>query len=69
MTMTHSHHRHYRRRLDVASLALLLVGIVFGTIAYWLIVDRDLNPLALAPAVIAVTLGASHLVKHEADRG
>lgn len=68
MTMTHDH-RSYRRRLDTASLLLLLIGLGFGVFAYWLVTDHGLNPLVLAPAVVAATIGATHITKREADRG
>ncbi len=63
MTMTHSH-----RRLDVAGLALLLLGLVCGVLAYWLITEHGLNPLILVPSVAAATTGASHITKREASR-
>lgn len=63
MTTTTSH-----RRLDVASLALLLVGLVFGVLAYWLITVRDVNALVLVPSIVAITTGASHIAKREAPR-
>ncbi len=63
MTTTASH-----RRLDMASLALLLVGLVFGVIAYWLISVRDVNALIIIPSVVAVTMGACHITKREAPR-
>ncbi len=56
------------RRVDVASLALFLCGLTFGVLAYCLISERGMNPLVLIPAVVAATLGASHLVKYEAPR-
>ncbi|WP_138757671.1 hypothetical protein [Modestobacter altitudinis] len=63
MTTTTSH-----RRLDVASLALLLVGLVFGVLAYWLITAHDVTPLVLIPSVVAITIGATHLTQREAPR-
>jgi Na+/H+-translocating membrane pyrophosphatase len=63
VTTTTSH-----RRLDVASLALLLVGLVFGVLAYWLITVRDVNALVLVPSIVAITTGASHIAKREAPR-
>ncbi|GEP32735.1 hypothetical protein NSZ01_05030 [Nocardioides szechwanensis] len=66
MTMTHSHHSH--RRLDVASLALFLVGLAFGTVSYWLVAEHGMNPLVMIPSAVAATIGAFHLVKHEARR-
>lgn len=67
MTMTHSH-RSYRRRLDTASLALLLIGLTFGAISYWLITDHGLNPLVMIPSVVAATIGAAHITKREISR-
>lgn len=61
MTTTTSH-----RRLDVASLGLLLVGLVFGVLAYWLITVRHVNVLVLVPSIVAITIGATHLTKREA---
>lgn len=63
MTMPHSH-----RRLDVAGIALLLLGLICGVIAYWLIIEHNLNPLILVPSVAAATTGASHITKREAAR-
>jgi len=58
-------------RLDGASVALLVVGLIFGALAYWLIVRDSTSPLILVPAVVAATVGATHLTKREAphDRG
>jgi hypothetical protein len=66
MTMTHSHES--RRRLDTPSALLLVVGIIFGTVAYWLITEHGLNPLFLIPSVVAATMGITHLTKREAPR-
>lgn len=63
MTTIHSH-----RRLDVAGLALLLLGLICGVFAYWLIAEHNLNPLILVPSVAAATTGASHITKREAAR-
>jgi len=71
MATTHSHPlrgRERRRRLDLASLALLLCGLAFGVLAYFSITERGANPLLIVPAVVAATLGANHLVKYEAPR-
>ncbi len=71
MATTHSHRvgkRPGRRRVDLASLALLLCGVAFGVLAYYLISEGGRNPLILVPSVVAATLGASHLVKYEAPR-
>ena len=68
MTSTHSHYgqRRATRRVDVASVALLVCGIVFGIVSCWLITERGANPLILLPSGVAVMLGATHLVKREA---
>lgn len=63
MTTMHSH-----RRLDVAGFLLLLLGVVCGVLAYWLITVHDMNPLILVPSVVAATTGASHVTKREASR-
>lgn len=57
-----------RRRLDVASLALFVLGLVCGTVCYWLIADHGVNALWLVPSVVIATTGASHLTKLEAKR-
>ncbi len=57
-----------RRRLDPAGLALLVVGVVFGVIAYILVTSQDMNPVLLVPSVVAATIGSSHLFKWEAGR-
>lgn len=53
------------RRLDVASLALLLVGLICALFSYWLITAHGLNPLILVPSVAAATTGAGHITKRE----
>ena len=69
MTMTTSRHAHSHRRLDVASLLLLLVGLISGVGCYWLITERAWNALILLPSVIAAFTGATHLTQWEAPRG
>jgi hypothetical protein len=66
MTMTNSHRSH--RRLDAAGLALLLIGLLFGALSYWLVTQRDYNPLAMVPSIVAATTGASHVSKRQAPR-
>ena len=58
----------YRRRLDLASVALAMTGVLSGTFAYWLISAHEANALVLVPSVVAATLGATHLTKVEAPR-
>ncbi|WP_460867073.1 hypothetical protein [Nocardioides pakistanensis] len=57
-----------RRRLDLASLTLLLVGLIFGALSYWRIEYHGLNVLVIVPSVVAATTGATHLTKREAPR-
>ena len=60
---TDSHQSH--RRLDLAGLALLAIGLVFGVISYWLVVDLGFNPLVMVPSVVAATTGAAHITYHD----
>ncbi len=53
------------RRLDLAALLLLAVGLACGSISYLLIETTGLNALVLVPSVVAATTGASHLIKWE----
>lgn len=66
--MTTSRRIHSRRRLDVASLILTLVGLAFSALAFWLVSAERVNALIVIPAIVAVTIGATHLVKYEAPR-
>lgn len=63
--MTHKYRS--QRRLDLFSLALLLIGIASGLGAYALI-EQGINALVMIPSVVAATIGATHLVKYEAPR-
>lgn len=67
--MITNHRSTARRRLDVPSLLLALVGLVFGAISYWLIMAEAVNALVIVPSIVAVTLGITHLIKREAPRG
>ncbi len=66
MTTTHSHRVH--RRLDVASLILLLIGLVSGVFAYGLITYNEVNALIIIPSIVTITIGATHITKREASR-
>lgn len=57
------------RRLDAASLALLLLSLACGSIVYLLISREGMNPLFLVPAVVAATVAASNLIKRQAPPG
>lgn len=65
MTTTHRHQS--RRRLDVSSLILLLVSILSGLGAYFLIM-HGMSSLVLIPSVVAATVGAMRLFKFEVPR-
>ncbi len=55
-----------RRRLDVASLALLLTAFVSAGICCWLVAAHQVSTLAVLPSIIAVIIGATHLTKMQA---
>lgn len=57
-----------RRRLDVGSLILLVVGLLSAVFSYWLITSANINPIILVPSIVAATIGALHLTKIEAPR-
>ena len=40
-----------RRRLDVASCALLLIGLVTAGLTCWLVADHQVNALAILPSI------------------
>lgn len=65
--MTTTHRIQSRRRLDLSSLILLLVGIISGLVAYVLI-TQGMSALVLIPSVVAATIGATQLTKYEAPR-
>ena len=66
MTTTHRHPS--QRRLDVGGLLLTLIGLASGSFAYWLVEAMHLSVLVIVPAIVATTLGATHLTKREAPR-
>lgn len=57
------------RRLDVASLLLLVCGLTFGATAYWLIQKQGVNALVLVPSIAAATIGTTHLFKWQVAAG
>lgn len=67
--MTTNHRNTARRRLDLPSMGLALIGLIFGAIAYWLISAESANALVIVPSVVAFTIGITHLTKREAPRG
>lgn len=66
--MVTNHKNTARRRLDLASAALTLIGLISAALAYWLITADHVNALILVPSIVAVTIGATHLIKREAPR-
>lgn len=66
MTMTHRNTS--RLKIDFASAALTVIGMVFGAVSYGLITADHANPLVIVPSVVATTLGITHLLKREAPR-
>lgn len=53
------------RRLDIASAVLLLVGTVCAILSYCLVKAEHIDPLVMIPAVIAATVGGSHLFQRK----
>lgn len=66
--MVTNHKNTARLRLDFASAALLLIGLIFGAVAYWLVTAERVNVLVIVPSIVAVTIGATHLIKRQAPR-
>lgn len=66
--MTNHHRNMARRRVDLSSAILTLIGLIFGAVAYWLIVAEHFNALVIVPSIVAVTIGLTHLLKREAPR-
>ena len=52
-----------RLRLDVPSLLLAFIGLMFGAVAYSLVATDHINPLVMVPPVVALTVGTTHLIK------
>lgn len=66
--MTTIQPRRQRRRLDLASLSLVLIGLAFGFLAYALIEANGYNVLIIVPAVVTLTIGLLNITKSEAPR-
>lgn len=66
--MTTTAKREPRRRLDVANLALMAIGPIFGVAAYCIVTYAGVNVLVIAPSIVVITIGATHLAKREAPR-
>lgn len=56
------------KRVDWASAALTVIGLLSSAIAYLLISNVGHNPLILAPGIVATTLGCTTLIVKEAPR-
>lgn len=54
------------RRLDWASVLLMLTGLVAGGYSIWLIAVHGHHPILLIPSACAAVTGARHLTKWEA---
>ncbi|MDZ7910787.1 MAG: hypothetical protein U5O16_14555 [Rhodococcus sp. (in: high G+C Gram-positive bacteria)] len=64
--MTTTAKRQSRRHVDVVSLVVMAIGVLFAVVSYCLISFADVNVLVIVPSIVAITLGATHLIKHEA---
>lgn len=62
------HHPGARRRLDVQSLALLVVALVSAGWCCWFIAHDRLSWLILTPSIVPAAASAAHLTKMEAPR-
>jgi len=65
--VTTTHRRRSQRRVDVASLLLLIVGLASGLFSY-LLVLQGTSALVLIPAIVVATIGAMRITKLEAPR-
>jgi hypothetical protein len=66
--VTRTSRTHSRRRLDLASLFLLVIGVACGVISYWLVTSQGINVLVIIPSVVVTTFAALHITKREALR-
>lgn len=66
--MTTNHRNMARHRVDLPSVMLTLIGLIFGAVAYWLITAEGVNALVIVPSIVALTIGITHLIKREAPR-
>lgn len=56
------------RRVDWASLALLLTGLATAGFSCWLIIGHGASALIIAPSIIAAAIGGGHITKRQASR-
>ncbi len=66
--MTTIHEATSRRRVDLAGVILSVIGLTSGLFAYGLVEYADYNVLVFVPAVVATTVGVTHISKREALR-
>lgn len=52
-----------RRRIDVASLVLLVIGLSSGLWAFALVEHQGMSPLIFVPPVVAATVGLTNITK------
>lgn len=62
-TKIRANNRTYRRRMLLASSSLTIVGVLFTGLACLLIQVSEMNPLLLAPPIIALTNGIAGIIK------
>jgi NhaP-type Na+/H+ or K+/H+ antiporter len=64
--VTTTHRDRSRRRLDLASLLLLVTSLASGVFAYWLVMGDGINAIVMIPSIAAATVAATHITKREA---
>ena len=65
--MTNDRYRS-RRRLDVASLLLTVVGVSSAALSLWLIDTASVGVAVIIPSIVAATVGVTHITKREVTR-
>ncbi|MPV50151.1 hypothetical protein GCG21_09060 [Pseudactinotalea sp. HY160] len=56
------------RRIDLGSLALLLVGLASGALSSWFVIGAGFSPAIIVPSAAAITIGAMNLVTKQAPK-
>lgn len=57
-----------RRVIDHGNLALIIIGLILGASLYLMSSYDETSILAIIPSVVAVTVGASGLIKRESPQ-
>ena len=57
-----------RKRLDLSSLALVLLCLISGVYAHVLISEAGMSPLLIVPSVVGATYGLLNITKWEVPR-